>query len=341
MERIDRRPDELARRKGFVQPGRATLLSLLAGLLSTVMLGCADPGAPPPEARPEPLRLVFISCAADAKFFEPVKQGMRDAARMLNVQCEFKGTPCVDVKAQAEMVRQAVRDGCQGIALNLIDPVGFDDVVKETIDAGVPVVGFNVDDHATPNARLAAVNQRLCEAGVRLGKWVAPHLPNGSQVLLTMHDQGVSALDDRARGIRDALKDKQIQWTQLITGNISTNGAALIAQHLREHPEIRVVLGTGQSDTEAAGLAIRSHFAGQGYWSAGFDLSPTTLQCIQEEHIRATVDQQPYLQGFYPVVQLTHYLRYGLMPSDLDAGAAIIDRHNVNQVLEMTRKGYR
>ena len=31
----------------------------------------------------EPLRLTFITCAVEAKFFEPVKQGMNDAAEML------------------------------------------------------------------------------------------------------------------------------------------------------------------------------------------------------------------------------------------------------------------
>jgi simple sugar transport system substrate-binding protein len=198
-----------------------------------------------------------------------------------------------------------------------------------------------VDDSATPNARLASVNQRLDEAGRHLGRHVAPFIPDGSRVLLTLHDEGVSALEDRARGIREALQPKGIEFVRLITGNTSSAGAEKIAQALREHPGIRVVLGTGQSDTEAAGLALQRHFAGGGYWAAGFDLSVTTLQLIQQGHIRCTIDQQPYLQGFYPVVQLTHYLRYGLLPSNLDAGAAVIDRANVSQIMELTRQHLR
>ena len=110
---------------------------------------------------------------------------------------------------------------------------------------------------------------------------------------------------------------------------------------LRKHPEIRAILGTGQSDTEAAGLAIERHFPEGGYWSAGFDLSPTTLRLIQAGRIRCTVDQQPYIQGFYPVVQLTLYLRYGIIPSDIDAGAAMVDRSNVDQVMDLTQQKYR
>lgn len=287
------------------------------------------------------LRLAFITCAVEAKFFEPVKRGMQDAADLMKVTCDFLGTEGVDVKAQAAMVRQAVADGYDGIALNIIDPEAFDDVIQEAIDRGVPVVGFNVDDHATPNVRLSSVNQRLYEAGRSLAEHVAPHIAAESHLLMTMHDEGVSALEDRLRGEQEVLKKKGVKWTVLITGNDSVQGAEVVAEALRKNSDIRIILGTGQADTEAAGRAIEKHFPGKGYWSAGFDLSPTTLRLIEEGHIRCTVDQQPYVQGFYPVIQLTLHLRYGIAPSDMDAGATIIDRSNVGQVLELTRKHYR
>ena len=115
----------------------------------------------------------------------------------------------------------------------------------------------------------------------------------------------------------------------------------MVSRSLREHPDIKIVLGTGQSDTEAAGLAIEENFPHGGYWSAGFDLSPETLRLIDAGHIRCTVDQQPYVQGFYPVVQLTLYLRYGILPADIDAGATMIDRSNVRQVMELAKRNYR
>lgn len=286
----------------------------------------------------KPLRFAFITCVVNARFFEPVDKGMKDAARMMGVDCDFIGTEGVDVKAQADLVRQAVADGYDGIALNIIDPEAFDDVVQETIDKGIPVVAFNVDDHLTPNARMSSVNQRLSEAGETLVEHLLPDIPNNAHILMTMHDEGVSSLEDRLRGEQTILKKKNVRWTVLITGNDSIQGAELIAKALKEHPDIRIVLGTGQSDTEAAGRAIEKYFPDKGYWSAGFDLSSETLRLIQKGHIRCTIDQQPYIQGFYPVIQLALYLRYGIVPSDIDAGAAIIDRSNVEQVIELTRQ---
>jgi len=289
----------------------------------------------------KPLRLVFITCCKDAAFFEPVKQGMRDAADKMGVECTWSGTEGVDVKAQAALVRQAVADGYDGIALSLVDPKAFDEVVAEAIGRGVPVVGFNVDDHGTPNARLSCVNQRLYEAGKSLAKHVAPHVPPGSHVLMTMHDKGVSALEDRLRGLQDVLKEKNVRWTVRITGNDAAKGAEVIRKVLDEHPDIRIVLCTGQADTEAAGRTIAKHYPDGSRWSAGFDLSPGILRLIKAGHIRATVDQQPYVQGFYPVVQLALYLRYGIVPSSMDAGAIIIRRSDVDRILKLTRQKYR
>lgn len=318
----------------FIQWAAVLTASYMAG-------GCHCAAKETSPACSDDLRFALITCAVDAPFFMPVKQGMRDAAAAMGVDCDFMGTAGVDVQEQAQMVRRSVAEGYDGIAVNIIDPAAFDQVIAEAVEKGVPVVGFNVDDGDSPNARLSSVNQRLFEAGRKLGRHVLPAIAENSHVLITMHDEGVSALEDRLRGIREVLGEKQIRSTVIISGLDSETGAAAITDALRAHPDIRVILGTGQSDTEAAGKAIEAHFAGKGYWSAGFDLSPKTLQLIQDGHIRCTIDQQPYIQGFYPVVQLTLYKRYGIVPSDMDAGAAIIDQSNVGQVLELSKRYYR
>ena len=315
---------------------------LLIILLMVLIIGGCGKNEPESKAdMNKPLKFVFITCTVDSKFFEPLKKGMNDAADLLGVQCDFIGTEGVDVHLQARMVQQAVEDGYHGIALNIIDPDAFDVVIHQAIEKGVPVVGFNVDDHATPNARLSSVNQQLFKAGQSLGQQLLPHIREEAHVLMTMHDAGVSALEDRLHGIQEVLKKKNIHWSVIIPGNNSEAGSEIIAEYLHKNPDIRIVIGTGQADTEAAGTAIEKYFGGKGYWSAGFDLSSKTLQLIKDGHIRCTVDQQPYIQGFYPVVQLAHYLRLGIMPSDIDSGAAIIYKENVDQVINLTKLGYR
>ena len=190
------------------------------------------------------LRFSFITCAVEAAFFGPVKKGVQDAALALGVTCDFMGTKGVDIPAQAAMVTQVVADGYDGIALNIIDPEAFDEVAQAAMDKGVPVVAFNVDDHATPNARISSVNQRLYEAGRSLGEHVSQFIPPKAHVLITMHDEGVSALEDRLRGLQEVFQLQGISWTVLISGNDAVKGADVITKALKADPRIRVVLGT-------------------------------------------------------------------------------------------------
>jgi simple sugar transport system substrate-binding protein len=310
-----------------------------------VASACAAAFAAPPAKKnangAKPLRIAFITCAVDQKFFDPLKRGMNDAAAAMNVECDFLGTSGVDVPAQIELMKKAVADGYDGVALNIIDAEAFDAVIAETLEKGVPVVGFNVDDSASPNARLAAVSQQFEAAGTKLATLALPDIPVGARVLLTKHDEGVSALDERSRGIQAVLKSKGINWTTVVTGNDAVAGAKVVADALRAHPDIRIILGSGQADTEAAGRAIEADFPQQDYWAAGFDMSPKTLQLIEADAIRFTLDQQPYAQGFYPVVQLTLNLRYGLAPASLDAGAGVISKKNVARVKQLCEEGFR
>ncbi len=100
-------------------------------------------------------------------------------------------------------------------------------------------------------------------------------------------------------------------------------------------------LSSGQPDTEGAGLSVERDFPDKKFYIAGFDLTPEILKLIQKGYIDFTIDQQPYLQGLFPVIQLVLHIRYGIKPSDVDAGANIINSENVDDMLSLSVEGYR
>ena len=323
-----------------------TLALLAACLLALGLTGCGeaahrtDAGQAPTSAAAKPLRFIFITTLVHEEFFQPVKKGMEDAARLVGVQATFTGTEGVDAKAQAAMVAKAVADGYDGIAVDIIDAAAFDDAVKAAIDKGVPVVAFNTDD-TTPNARLSSVNQNLYEAGRVLGRKALEFIPPGGSVLIAMHDEGISALEDRCRGMTEELGKKNVKWKRFITGSDPVKAREVIAKNLKENPDTKIVLCTGQADLEPVALVIEKEFKGQGYAVAGFDLSPTILRLMQADIIRFTIDQQPYVQGFYPVIQLALYCRYGIKPSSMDAGAFVITKQDAAAVMELKKANFR
>jgi simple sugar transport system substrate-binding protein len=110
---------------------------------------------------------------------------------------------------------------------------------------------------------------------------------------------------------------------------------------LQAYPDIKIVLGTGSADTEAAGRVIERYARGKAYFAAGFDLSPEILRLIKAQVIHLSVDQQPYAQGYYAVIELTMLRRYGIVPTNINTGAAIINANEADRLIELSREHYR
>ena len=68
---------------------------------------------------------------------------------------------------------------------------------------------------------------------------------------------------------------------------------------------------------------------------ATFDLSPDVIQAVRRGQIEFAVDQQPFLQGYLPILFLTQYQRYGLLPDRgeiVATGPTFVTRENADAV---------
>src|SRR6266702_3587285 len=280
------------------------------------------------------LRFRLITIASDEELFHVVERGMRDAAAALNVDADLVGTPGFDIEDVIRMVRSAVHDGIDGIGLNVFHPTALAGIIAEARAAGVPVVAFNIDAAKTGSGNLSYIMQDFLAAGTALGRRAAASVADGEHIIVAMHDDGVEALEERAAGIEAGIASRSVVATRVITGRAPARGAEILDEAL-VRLSARAIIGTGQPDTEAAGIVARDQK--RSIYAAGFDLSPGIVDLIAEGHLDCVVDQQPYAQGFYPIVQLALYRRFGLMPSSLDAGAAIVDRQNVELVRQLSK----
>ena len=78
--------------------------------------------------------------------------------------------------------------------------------------------------------------------------------------------------------------------------------------------------------TQGVGEMMKQfELAKKGVHAGGYDLLPRTLQLIQDGHLDFTIDQQPYLQGFYTVMQMFTFLGSGglIGPADTNTGPQI------------------
>jgi len=105
----------------------------------------------------------------------------------------------------------------------------------------------------------------------------------------------------------------------------------IMAQALIANPDIKAVFGTGSVTSTVGAGAIRD--AGVDVPFGGFDLAIEIAEAVESGAMFATMDQQPYLQGYYPIAMIALAARYGLTPTDVDTGqGAFLDQSRIGAV---------
>lgn len=73
----------------------------------------------------------------------------------------------------------------------------------------------------------------------------------------------------------------------------------------------------------------------------GFDTSPQIVEAFKEGWVQLTADQQPFLQGYMPILSLCQQVVYGLAPVNVDTGAGFVNAENYETVATLATEGLR
>ena len=73
----------------------------------------------------------------------------------------------------------------------------------------------------------------------------------------------------------------------------------------------------------------------------GFDIGQGVRESIESGYMLVTADQQPYQQGYLPVVSLCQQLVYKLAPLNVDTGSGFVTAANVGDVATLADEGFR
>ena len=73
----------------------------------------------------------------------------------------------------------------------------------------------------------------------------------------------------------------------------------------------------------------------------GFDTSPQIVAGFKDGWVQLTADQQPFLQGYMPILSLCQQVVYGLAPINVDTGAGFVTPDNYEAVADLATEGLR
>ena len=286
----------------------------------------------------------FVNHADTNEFFTPTKYGYADAAALLGLPTpNWGGDPNSNETNMINYMKSAISAKADGIALAAISDTAFTSVVSQSMDAGIPVVTYNADGiykNGVPSIgtnRLAYIGQALFLSGQAMGEQIKTLVPGGGHVAIFIATPGTGNIQPRFDGAK-AVLGSSYTVDEIGTTTVDATELSTIKSYMLGHKS--TLKGAFAVDSgSTANLAGALAGAGMSIPSGGFDTDPRTLTALQDGKVNFTLFQDPYLQGFLPVLYMYLYNLSGgqLAPPDTDTGLTVLNKGSVGQFLKNSR----
>ena len=261
---------------------------------------------------------------------DPNFYGFRDSD--LDRPIYMNGVLGLETATLRQMVGLLKRTYCGRIGYEFVH---INDPVEKALAAGIPAVSYNAD--AKGNKRLCYIGQDLFLSGKALGQRIVEAVGEGD-VAGFIATPGQLNIQPRMDGAREAIKEsgKNIKLDEIATGPTVNEELSRIQAYFTGHPDIKGMFAVDAGSTEGVGKTMAANkLHEKGIHAGGFDLLPTTLDAISKGDLDFTIDQQPYLQGFYTIMVLFVYKISGGLSglSEINTGLKFVTKGNVSPYL--------
>jgi len=321
-----------------------TAVSLAAIAASAVPVTAADSTNYPGDLTKGKHLVIYVEGLADPSsgFFRVLNNGAQQAGKDLGVEVKYVYPASVDLASYTEKIEETIAAKPDGI---LILGIGdLDAVAKEAKDKGI-AVAFNpapsVKDQPLrdPNdVYISRVGADEYAAGAMAATRFAD---KGSKSMICVQEEvGDGTQTQRCAGMEQVAKAKGAKYDHVAGDPDPGKTASIVQAYLQSHPDVDAVVATGQPAT--AGIVAAKQAVGKPIQTAGFDVSPDIVGMIQKGDLDFTMDQQGWWRGYISVLEMVHYVRYGLIQSNYFlTGPQIVDKANADAVASLAENGVR
>ena len=275
-------------------------------------------------------KFTFVNHVTTNPFFTPTQNGAADACKLLGCSYQWTGSQNSNVGEMTNAFNSAVSAGVDGIAIALVSLTAFNSPVAKALAAKIPVVAYNAD--AANNPRLAYIGQDLFVSGQQMGEHIASLVPSGD-VALFIATPGSLNIQPRIDGALATLKSHPSIKTHVVaTGAALPQELSTVSSYVTSHPSTKGLFAVDGGSTQYVGQVIQKNgLRSKGVKGGGYDLTPVTQQTLAAGALDFTIDQQPYLQGFLPIMQLYMYNASQSLTgiADVNTGLKFLDKTSV------------
>jgi simple sugar transport system substrate-binding protein len=339
--------DRTLRRRTLLGAGAAS--AALAVALGRLGQANAAPADAPTTTWGAGLRLRFFAGgnAGDA-FASIVFNGAQQAQSDLGVTVDYVFSGW-DVNMMTNQLREAIAAQPDGIAM--MGHPGDDALLplaQQARDANILMEYQNVD---LPQVRAALgggyIGADLMPQGVALGKAAIQKfgLKAGDKAIV------FGAWGQPGRFFREEGTAQAFEQAGMVVNRIVSPPAAgsdpnlltpIVTAAFLKDPDTKLICQAGGQTLSATPTYMQAISKGPGeIVNIGYDLSPAIIDDFAAGWVQLTSDQQPFLQGYLPILSLCLTKKFGFSSLNYDTGAGFVTPDNYQPVAELAKAGIR
>lgn len=287
------------------------------------------------------VKIVFFPGGpAGGVFAVNVYNGAVQAASDLGPDVEYVWSDW-DPQKMIQQFSEAMATSPDGIAImGHPGEEAFAPLVDEAEAQGIIVTSQNTDlpsiESKYAGSGFGYVGQELYATGYNLGKETIAR--SGAQAgdrafvwgLVSQPTRGL-----RTQGVLDAFTEAGLtvdyQEIDSATNADPPAGIPTFVAYVASNPDVKIVV------TDHGGLTatLQSYLEGAGVgpddiYASGFDLSPATIQAIRDGWTDLVIDQQQWLQGYLPILQICLTEKFAFSGLHVDTGGGFASKDNID-----------
>jgi simple sugar transport system substrate-binding protein len=298
------------------------------------------------------LTFAIVTHTAGNGFFDPVYAGALAAANLIGAKVLLLGSesPTDDPAREIEILNQIIQDPTlDGLIMTTPQAGAYNDIVKAAEKKGIPVATTNSFDgtiynrssisHTGQDASAAAIAGEalvkcLLDRGVKSGSILLPNSTAMGNV--EVNNRVTSAFNAIVKSLKAAgkLSDFKVDAGPENVGvdaNMNDPVNSIVSLFESRGDVVGAFAGNNVF-TPALAKAITQMGKTGKICAYGFDLGPAQQEALRSGALTGALGQQPFLQGFWPVMQLYLQIDRGIAAANLDTRAQLVTKETVGTV---------
>ncbi len=343
-----------------------TILTLILVILVMALTSCApaapaaapaqQPAAAAPAAAADKwcsnVHLVFFPGGGQGTpFTNNVYNGAKAAQADLGPKVDYVFSDW-DPQKMIQQFKEAAATKPDGIAvMGHPGDESFDSIIMDAEKNGILVTSQNTTlpkmEAAYSGQGFGYVGQDLYGSGAALATEAIKRfgLKSGDKAmvwgLMSQPTRG-----QRTKGVTETLEKAglKVDYIEIdaATSADAAAGTPTFVGYVSANPDVKLIVTDhgGLTSTAETYLKAANKKAGDIH-IAGFDLSPATVTAIKGGWTELVIDQQPWLQGYLPILQLCLTKTYGFSGLHVDTGGGFVSKDNIDFLAPLAQKEIR